>query len=523
MRKLFDSLISNRTNLLYVMITWEKVIFIVGISTFVMIYERRFIFGIFFPTLFLLFVPFTVFAEPKVNDPDLMVELVVKGIIDKPTSLHFVGDNLFVLEKDSGKVYVIKNGTLGNPVLDVNVWGYNEYGLLGITSVGSTVYLYFTESKTDFDLLDTKVIPTSTPLATRIYKYDWNGTMLVNPVLVKELPVGGGYHIGGVLITTPNEEVLAVIGDVGVRDYERNGILQNVLEGDPADDTSVILQVDPPGKYYAMGIRNSFGLAIDPVTGYLWDTENGPDYGDEINLVFPGFNSGWKKVMGHSPPIPDTVSIPNHGDFVYSDPEFSWEIPVAPTGLTFIDSPHFPKYHDSLFVAAANTGYIYNFKLNEERTGFLISEPTLADLEQNPDDDISEIIFAEGLVAPIDLEFGPDGYLYLTSIGNRAIYRILPIDDFLHNTWTQKENLQRQFPEVGEGNLENLKEYAKTSGWIPDSSLSEQIPEDTSVKFKKQCKTGFVQMIKSSNGSEACVKPSTAEVLIKRGWGTLVN
>ena len=48
----------------------------------------------------------------------------------------------------------------------------------------------------------------------------------------------------------------------------------------------------PLNLYYAYGIRNSFGMDFDPVTGKLWDTENGPDYGDEINLVEPGFNSG---------------------------------------------------------------------------------------------------------------------------------------------------------------------------------------------------------------------------------------
>ena len=50
--------------------------------------------------------------------------------------------------------------------------------------------------------------------------------------------------------------------------------------------------------YYAYGLRNSFGMDFDPLTGNLWDTENGPEYGDEINLVEPGFNSGWNKVQG---------------------------------------------------------------------------------------------------------------------------------------------------------------------------------------------------------------------------------
>ena len=57
----------------------------------------------------------------------------------------------------------------------------------------------------------------------------------------------------------------------------------------------------PLNMYYGYGIRNSFGIAFDPLTGNLWDTENGPGFGDEINLVIPGFNSGWLKVQGFWP------------------------------------------------------------------------------------------------------------------------------------------------------------------------------------------------------------------------------
>ena len=55
--------------------------------------------------------------------------------------------------------------------------------------------------------------------------------------------------------------------------------------------------IQPLDKYYAYGIRNSFGIDFDPLTRNLWDTENGPTYGDEINLVEPGFNSSWRKVQ----------------------------------------------------------------------------------------------------------------------------------------------------------------------------------------------------------------------------------
>src|SRR4029077_15403636 len=85
-------------------------------------------------------------------------------------------------------------------------------------------------------------------------------------------------------------------------------------------------------RYFAYGIRNSFGLAFDPVTGQLWDTENGPTSYDEINLVSPGFNSGWNQIMGPDSRAPlgtaDLFNVPG-GASSYSDPEYSWLSPVA--------------------------------------------------------------------------------------------------------------------------------------------------------------------------------------------------
>src|SRR4029079_4297598 len=93
--------------------------------------------------------------------------------------------------------------------------------------------------------------------------------------------------------------------------------------------------------YYAYGIRNSFGIDFDPVTKKLWDTENGPTYGDEINLVEPGFNSGWLRAMGiwqvhgrsPGPIVSSSINPPSNLvlDFSngeekgkYRSPEFTW-------------------------------------------------------------------------------------------------------------------------------------------------------------------------------------------------------
>ena len=82
----------------------------------------------------------------------------------------------------------------------------------------------------------------------------------------------------------------------GIPPNGSGGILRITQNGDVVHDDGILGDTYPLSLYYAYGIRNSFGSGFDPVTGNIWDTENGPNYGDEINLVKPGFNSGWKKI-----------------------------------------------------------------------------------------------------------------------------------------------------------------------------------------------------------------------------------
>lgn len=350
-----------------------------------------------------------VFAQ-TVQDPELVVEEFMTGL-SSPTSISFIGSDLLVLQKNDGEVRLIRDGILQmNPVLDVPVSNNSERGLLGIEIVGNNVYLFFTESLMDG----------GDPLGNRIYKYTWNGTNLINPVLIKDLPATPGpNHDGGVLTKDLDDNVFAIIGDLN-----RNGVLQNFESGGP-DDTSVILPVDPSGPILAMGIRNSFGLTIDPITGNMWDTENGPSTFDEINLISPNFNSGWETIMG--PATQEEIdSLPGFENFVYSDPEFSWEDTVAPTSILFIDAISFANYADSVFVGDCQNS-LYRFILNESRDSFVFSDPDLLDLVLDIGDDSEEIEFGTGFGCITDLELGPDGFLYVSSIQGK-IYRIMPED-----------------------------------------------------------------------------------------------
>jgi len=215
-------------------------------------------------------------------------------------------------------------------------------------------------------------------------------------------------------------------------------------------DTSVVLQVKPPvDSYHGIGIRNSFGITSDPITGNLWMTENGPDKFDEINLVDNKFNGGWAKITGNINNAQLSPIAP-YEDFVYSDPEFSWELPIGITALDFAEGPLFSKYDGWLFVADSNHGNIYLFKLNKERNGFEFQSEHLKDLTVNIDpkntygnfhESMSEIMFGRNLGLVTDLKFGPDGALYVVSLMD------ISYDESEDGSYTKGGTIYRIYPD----------------------------------------------------------------------------
>ncbi|HSA74682.1 MAG TPA: PQQ-dependent sugar dehydrogenase, partial [Candidatus Nitrosocosmicus sp.] len=335
---------------------------------------------------------------PTVTNPNLRVELVSSNL-NYPTTMAFVGSNdILVLEKMNGTVKRIVNGNLlVEPILDLNVANKIERGLLGIDVANQTLnnatgertyaFIFYTQSLKDGnDVCSGATVceESTNPLGNRIYRYEWNGTDLINPTLILDIPVGpGADHNGGVVKVGPDGNIYTLAGDGdscwedefctgSLEDSVVNAESSNIPTGHPPDGRGGILRVTPFGepilteenkttglladhsplnKYFAYGIRNGFGLAFDPISNKLWDTENGPGYGDEINIVEPGFNSGWLRVMGwwpveNSQPLPpergyfgeDMVTIPNSLETFadkgrYSSPEFAWNMSVGVTAL----------------------------------------------------------------------------------------------------------------------------------------------------------------------------------------------
>jgi glucose/arabinose dehydrogenase len=391
------------------------------------------------------------FAQPALNDPNLTVTEVVSGI-NLPSAMAFIGANDFlILEKDSGTVRRVTNGLLQPaPVLSVNVFtagiaSGDEQGLLGIAihpdfatdPTKRWVYLFYTEG--GLDPSDPCFSTFFSTVCNNVYRYDWDAAngILTNPVRILTLMARANFDIGGVMAFGADKKLYVVSGNQG----SAFGQLQNNLDpfADPPDDTSVIFRLNEDGttpadnpfvsvgapwdRYFAYGIANSFGLALDPVGGKLWDTEI-DDFNfvyDEINVVAPGFNSGWLPLMG---PLSRTTfttadlptTIVQVAGSNYADPVFSWLNSVGLTAIAFLNSQALgSQYFNNAFVGDMN-GNLYRFAVNAQRSGFVLTGG-LSDLVADDDTETPQVTLGSGFNAITDVKVGPDGKLYLVDFG----------------------------------------------------------------------------------------------------------
>ena len=168
-------------------------------------------------------------------------------------------------------------------------------------------------------------------------------------------------------------------------------------------------------EIYSMGHRNQLGLAWHPETGDLWATENGPQGGDEANIIKPGANYGWPLASYSREYSGVRVSeTPWRPEF--EDAEILWWPSIGPSGLAFYTGPHFPEWEGNLFVGSMmegrmpRTGHIERIVFNR-RGEEIRRESLLTELKQRIR----------------DIRQGLDGYLYvLTDEAAGVLLRIEP-------------------------------------------------------------------------------------------------
>lgn len=313
---------------------------------------RSNVIGVLVTIALIIVVGASVPAAAQTSGPEMLrrglgVRLVSSGLVT-PVNLAFLGANdMLVIEKNTGRVQRVVDGTIGGTVLDLAVNFGSERGLLGLAlhpnfPANPGVYLYWTESTTG---ADTSVLSETPLLGNRVDRFVWNGSTLTfdrNLIRIRALQEDAGQpprgnHDGGVITFGADGKLYIFIGDLG-----RRGWLQNLpcgptatcpgptvpddQFGGPAPDNAhlsgVVLRLNDDGttpvdnpffaagtsmggevganiqKIFSYGHRNSIGMAVDPLSGRLWLQENGDDSFSELNLVEPGMNGGWIQVAG---------------------------------------------------------------------------------------------------------------------------------------------------------------------------------------------------------------------------------
>ncbi|MDX1931828.1 MAG: PQQ-dependent sugar dehydrogenase [Capsulimonadales bacterium] len=392
--------------------------------------------------LFLLMLSCPVSAQ-TVSDNRLRVTTYLTGFT-QPTQLRFLGyDDVLITEKSTGRV-IRSRGGVRTTLLDLNVANNSERGLLGLTldpqfATNKQVYVYYSRSGTVGD--------GSTWAENRLSRFTFDGTALVNEQLLRTFGSAtdgqnvGPNHDGGPILFGPDGKLYGVVGDLNRIAAEQNntgtpnrsslvgGVYRLNPDGTIPTDNPFASNANPDFRpWFSYGVRNSYGLTFDPLTGNLWDTENGPGTNDEINMVTPGMNSGWLTLMGPSSRNPTAVPrLLNLPGSAYVDPKFTFLNPIGITALTFLANTRFGNaYQNGLLVGDNNNGSLYLFRLNAARNGFVLSGD-LADLVADSVTERNLNRFGSGFGAVTDLQVGPDNAIYVTSFTQGRVFRIAAI------------------------------------------------------------------------------------------------
>jgi len=462
----------------------------------------------------------------QILDPNLQVTTVLNSGITQPIGIVFLGANDFlVLEKASGQVKRVINGVIQpTPVLDLAVNSASERGLLSLAlhpnfPATPWVYVRWTESSTGADTNVTLSVPL---LGNRVDRFLWNGSTLTldrNIIRLRSLQTDNievpghpgiknanpaGNHNGGVMRFGPDGKLYIFMGDQG-----RRGWLQNLANGPfesapfvddtyggPAPDdahlSGVIIRLNDDGttptdnpfykyggtlggevganlrKIFSYGHRNGFGMAFDPYSGQLWETENADDAFAELNRVEAGMNGGWIQMAGPQhrffdfktiettlfglalqqvrfPPtrLADAPGLARTNLVMfpgakYSDPEFSWKFESGPAGTTFVTGSALgAEYDGSLWIGSSRAfqqvggtgGSLYRFNLSRNRLKVDVSDPNLAErvadnLTKFEGTESESLLIGKGFGTTPSIEQGPDGNLYVVSVTDGAIYKI---------------------------------------------------------------------------------------------------
>ena len=362
------------------------------------------------------------------EQPEVRVVVMTRDL-SHPWAMAFLPDGGILVTERSGALREFRDGHLSpRPISGVpDVHAVGVAGLMDIAlhpRHAENRLLYLTYTKPDVD---------GPRVALARGRLGDHGLTDVEDLFLSDTLGGGGAAASRVVFAPDGTLYMTIGGAFGpeiesqradteaTRAQDLDDTIGKVVrlldDGRVPDDNPFVGQAGHRPEIYSLGHRNQLGLTVHPDTGLVWEHENGPLGGDEINVIRAGANYGWP-VVSHSRQYSGPRVSTRPWQEGMAQPEVVWLPSIAPSGMTFYSGDRFPNWKGSLFVGALRTGGIRN-------TGHL---------ERIVFNEQGEERWREWLLGDLrqrirDVRQGPDGLLYvLTDADEAALLRLEPVD-----------------------------------------------------------------------------------------------
>jgi glucose/arabinose dehydrogenase len=269
-----------------------------------------------------------------------------------PFGIAFLPDNVMLVTTREGEIRVIRNGVLDPQPMAGLPKGYftGTSGLPGAVHGYMDVVLHPQFAQNKYVYLSYTKLPAERRSAFAIARGTWDGKTIVGmkDIFVSDEGAGGVARLAfdrtsHLYVTTAG----AAAQDVN---SQQGKVLRLMDDGSVPKDNPFVGRADAKPQVFTMGHRNSLGLAMNPATGEMWQNENGPNGGDEINVLVAGKNYGWP-LVGYGRnydgvPIPSPDTRPD-----LAKPVIYWDPVIAPGNLMFYRGSVFPQWNGSALIS----------------------------------------------------------------------------------------------------------------------------------------------------------------------------
>jgi glucose/arabinose dehydrogenase len=349
------------------------------------------------------------------------IRLVVTKGFNQPWSMAFLPDGAILVSERPGRLRIVRNGVLDpNPIAGLpEIRAQGLGGLMDLAlhpKFSENKLLYFTYHKPQA----TGGAPGNNAGVITLARGRWDGSALTGVQdIFSAIPNGNASRIAfggdGMIYMSIG------VGDppAAARAQDPNDLAGKVLrlrdDGTVPPDNPFVGRPGYRPEIYTLGHRNPLGLAVQPDTGVIWECENGPNGGDEINVLQAGKNYGWPVVSYGRFYLGPRVSE-NPWREGMEPPLVFWVPAIAPSGLTFYTGDKFPNWKNNVFIGGMRQGEV----------------PRSGHLERIDFNEKWEELHREGMLRELqqrirDIRQGPDGFLYiLTAENDGALMRMEP-------------------------------------------------------------------------------------------------